>query len=307
MPQKTAYIFPGQGTQYVGMGEELWRNSPAARRVFQEADDVLNRPLSRLIFEGPREELDKTTNAQPAILVVSLAYLKAVDEAVGLEALGPLAFSAGHSLGEYTALVASGAMSIADGVRLVQERGRLMQYASSLRPGGMAAILGLDEFTMEEIALETGVKIANVNSEDQIVISGDRLSLARAMDLATARGARKTIRLAVSGAFHSHLMAPAAEGLKQAVSQFSFRDPVVPVVANCTAQPLTTAQEVKQELIDQLCGCVNWKKSVRTMTDQGVTDFVEFGPGKVLTSLVKRISPETRATTASELAGALAK
>ncbi len=307
MPQKTAYIFPGQGTQHVGMGEELWRNSPAARRVFQEADDVLNRPLSRLIFEGPREELDKTTNAQPAILVVSLAYLKAVDEAVGLEALGPLAFSAGHSLGEYTALVASGAMSMADGVRLVQERGRLMQYASSLRPGGMAAILGLDEFTMEEIALETGVKIANVNSEDQIVISGDRLSLARAMDLATARGARKTIRLAVSGAFHSHLMAPAAEGLKQALSQFSFRDPVVPVVANCTAQPLTTAQEVKQELIDQLCGCVNWKKSVRTMADQGVTNFVEFGPGKVLTSLVKRISPETRAITAAELAGALAK
>jgi len=307
MPQKTAYIFPGQGTQYVGMGEELWRNSPAARRVFQEADDVLNRPLSRLIFEGPREELDKTTNAQPAIMVVSLAYLKAVDEAVGLEALGPLAFSAGHSLGEYTALVASGAMSISDGIRLVQERGRLMQYASSLRPGGMAAILGLDEFTMEEIALETGVKIANVNSEDQIVISGDRLSLARAMDLATARGARKTIRLAVSGAFHSHLMAPAAEGLKQAVSQFAFKDPVVPVVANCTAKPLTTAQEVKQELIDQLCGCVNWKKSIRTMVDQGVTNFVEFGPGKVLTGLVKRISPETKATTAAELAGALAR
>ncbi len=284
-----AYVFPGQGAQFVGMGLELYNSSRAAKDVFDEVDDILSTPLSKIIFEGPEEELEKTVNSQPAIMTMSLACLKAMDELHHADTCHPTAL-AGHSLGEYTSLVVSGAVSLADGVGLVRERGRLMQEASELHPGSMAAILGLDEVTMEEICHETGAEIANINGNDQIVISGDRICVARATDMASIRGAKRAISLAVSGAFHSSLMSPAQEGLAAAINSVSLHDPEIPIIANSTSTPMTTAQQTKDELLVQLCHCVRWKQSVGQMIDTGVSSFIEFGPGKVLGSLIKRIS-----------------
>ena len=286
---KTAYVFPGQGAQFVGMGLELYRHSRAARELFDEVDDTLSIPLTSLIFEGPEKELEETVNSQPAIMATSLACIEAMKEVHGHDLSLPAAL-AGHSLGEYTSLVVSGALDLAEGIRLVRERGRLMQEASETHPGTMAAILGLDEVTIEEICLETGAEMANINGGDQIVISGDRVCVARAVDMASIRGARKTIPLAVSGAFHSSLMSSAQQGLAAAINEVKFRDPAIPVIANSTSAPLTTAQAVKDELLTQLCSCVQWRKSVTLMIDSGVSGFIEFGPGKVLGGLIKRIS-----------------
>ena len=284
-----AYVFPGQGAQFVGMGSELYRDSKAVRELFEKIDDVLATPLTKLIFEGPEQELEKTVNSQPAIMATSLACLEAVSEFQQEEPRKPVAL-AGHSLGEYTSLVVSGAIGLDDGIRLVRERGRLMQEASDLRPGSMAAILGLDEVTVGEICQETGAEIANINGEEHMVISGDKLCVARAIDMASIRGARKAIPLAVSGAFHSSLMSPARQGLVEAIEQIQFRDPSIPIIANYTSTPMTTAHQVKQEILTQLCGCVQWKKSVDRMMDFGVSSFIEFGPGKVLGNMIKRIS-----------------
>ena len=273
----------------MGMGLELYRTSTAAKELFDEVDDILSTPLTRMIFQGPPEELEKTVNSQAAIMATSLACLEAMEEFHHGD-LGPLTAVAGHSLGEYTCLVVSGALPLADGIRLVRERGRLMQEASEILPGSMAAIVGLDEDTLEEICLETGAEIANINGADQIVISGDRVCVARAVDLASIRGARKAVPLAVSGAFHSSLMSPAQEGLAAAIQGTKFEDPAVPIIANSTSTPLTTAGDVKDELLTQLCSCVQWKSSVSRMIDLGVSDFIEFGPGKVLGGLIKRIS-----------------
>ena len=304
---RTAFIFPGQGCQFVGMGRDLYEDSPAARRVFQTVDDVLNIPLSRIIFEGPEQELDKTANSQPAIFTVSLAGLAAAREQFGDQILSQPVAMAGHSLGEYTALAIAGTLSVEDAARLVRERGRLMQQASEYHQGGMAAILGIDEITVEEVCQETGARIANINTPDQIVISGDKLSLVRAMDLATARGARKTIPLAVSGAFHSSFMWPAQEGLNRALQGVRFHRPSVPVVANVTAKPVTTVKAVKEELLSQLCNCVQWKASVHYMVKTaGVQSFVEFGPGGVLSGLVKRISREVQATSVNDVPSLMA-
>lgn len=284
-----AYVFPGQGAQFTGMGLEFYQSSEAARHLLDDVDDILGTRLTRMMFEGPEDELADTINSQPAIMAMSLACLKALEELDLPETRSPIAV-AGHSLGEYTSLVVSGALDLADGIRLVRERGRLMQQASELHPGSMAAILGLDETTLEEICHETGAEIANINGEDQIVISGDRLCVARAADLATIRGARKAIPLKVSGAFHSSLMSPAQRGLADAIEGVTFRDPVIPIVANATSKPLTKAEDIKLELLTQLCSCVQWKKSVDQMIDSGVTSFIEFGPGRVLGSLIRRIS-----------------
>ena len=294
---KIAHVFPGQGSQSVGMGHKLYQSSPKAKEVFQEADEALQFSLSRLCFEGPEDELRQTINAQPAIMTVSIACLRAASEVN--HTVSP-SFVAGHSLGEYTALVAANVLGFADAIRLVRERGRLMQKAGEIKPGGMAAVIGLDEAVLREICRESGAEIANFNCSGQIVISGSKEALARAMELAKARDARRVIPLQVSGAFHSTLMQPTIEGLSQAIAQINFRTPEVPIVVNSTAQPVTTAEGVKEELLRQLCNCVQWQPSVEYMVEEGVSTFIEIGPGQVLSGLIKRISDKVQVLNMSD-------
>jgi [acyl-carrier-protein] S-malonyltransferase len=294
---KIAHVFPGQGSQSVGMGHKLYQSSPKAKEVFQEADEALRFSISRLCFEGPEDELRQTINAQPAIMTVSIACLRAASEVN--HTVSP-SFVAGHSLGEYTALVAANVLGFADAIRLVRERGRLMQKAGEIKPGGMAAVIGLDEAVLREICRESGAEIANFNCSGQIVISGSKEALARAMELAKARDARRVIPLQVSGAFHSTLMQPTIEGLSQAIAQINFRTPEVPIVVNSTAQPVTTAEGVKEELLRQLCNCVQWQPSVEYMVGEGVSTFVEIGPGQVLSGLIKRISDKVQVLNMSD-------
>src|SRR4030042_128096 len=270
-----AYVFPGQGSQSVGMGYELYRSSPGAREVFEEADDALQFALSRLCFEGPEEVLLQTVNTQPAIMTVSLACLKAAAELNS--ALKP-GFVAGHSLGEYTALVAANVLEFADAIRLVRERGRLMEKAGEIKPGAMAAIIGLDAAKRAEICLKTGAQIANINCPGQIVISGAREAVARAMELARLDGATGVVSLKVSGAFHSVLMQPTIAGMTQAISRVNLCSPTAPIIANVTAKPETTIDEVKDELLQHLCHCVRWQSSVEYMVEAGTSTFLEIGP-----------------------------
>ena len=297
----TAYLFPGQGSQVVGMGEELYDTSPAARAVFQEVDMALGRPLTKLLFAGPEDELRETFNAQPAIMAVSLACMNAMTERLGQEALPRPELIAGHSVGEYTALAVAGVLSVGDTAQLVQERGRLMQEACDRRPGSMAAVLGLDQMTIEEISRETGIYVSNVNTAEQIVISGERMAVARALDMATARGAKKAVPLRVGGAFHSALMEPAREGLVEVVNGLKFKDPTVPIVANTTGVPLTKAEDVKQELIAQICGCVQWKQSIDYMVESGVSRFIEVGAGNSLSGMVKRIAQSAETVSVGDI------
>ena len=297
--KKQGYVFPGQGSQSVGMGWELFASSPAAKEVFEEADASLGYHLSNLIFQGPGRELQNTVNSQPAIMTVSIACWKAWKEMGGPTPVNPVVV-AGHSLGEYTAMVVADVIGFGDAVKLVHERGRLMQEASKDRPGGMAAIIGLNEFALEQICSETGVELANINSDDQIVISGDKIAVARAVDLASARGARRVIPLPVSGAFHSSCMQGAKLGLAEAVGALEFRDPQFPIIANSDSAPLTTGEAVKDELIQGLCRCVQWKNTVRCMVDFGVSQFVEFGPAGVLAGLIKRIDRSVEAVALSD-------
>ena len=283
------------------MGAELFESSQAARETFQEADDSLGFPLSRLIFEGPAKELQNTANSQPAIMTVSIAAWRTWNEMQGPKAMEAKAV-AGHSLGEYTSLVAADVIEFYDAVKLVRQRGELMNQAAVNRPGAMAAILGLNELAFEQICNETGVELANINTDDQIVISGDKIAVARAMDLASARGAKKTIPLPVSGAFHSSLMAEAESGLAKAVQALDFKKPKMPVVGNCESRPLTSADEIRSELVNGLCQCVQWKDSVRHLVNSGVTQFVEFGSGGVLAGLIKRIDRGVKVTTVSDTA-----
>ena len=296
-----AYLFPGQGAQAAGMGQELYDGSPAARAVFHEVDTALGRPLTKLLFGGPEDELRETVNAQPAIMAVSLACFKAMEERLGEDAMPRPAMMAGHSLGEYTALAVAGVLDVGDTVRLIQERGRLMQEACEQRPGGMAAIIGLDQMTIEEVSRETGTYVSNVNTPEQIVISGERMAVAQALDMASARGAKKVMPLRVGGAFHSALMEPARAGLVEAISKLEFRDPTVPIVANCTGQPLTKAEDIRQELITQICSCVQWKQSIDYIIGAGVSYLVEVGPGKALSSMVKRIDRSAKAISVGDM------
>ena len=301
----TAFLFPGQGAQAVGMGRELYEESPAARDVFEQVDDALGRPLSDMLFNGPDEELKQTVNAQPAIMAVSLACIKAMEERLDAGSIPTPVVMAGHSLGEYTALAVAGVLSVSETARLVDLRSRLMQKACDRNPGTMAAVLGLDEMTMEEIARDAGVYVSNVNTAEQIVVSGERVAIARALDLASARGAKKVIPLRVGGAFHSGLMEPATAGLVRAVDEVEFRDPAVPIIANCTGRPLMTGQDLRQELVSQICGCVQWKRSVDYMVNTGISNFVEVGPGRALCGMVKRINRRARVTSVGNLGSIL--
>ena len=300
---RAAYLFPGQGSQVVGMGKDLYENSKAARAVFDEVDQALGEPLTKLMFLGPEPELNHTYNCQPAIMTMSLACLAAVAE-VKNEAVPEPFLLAGHSLGEYTALVASGVLDIPSAVTLVRERGRLMEEACEQRNGTMAAILGLETDTLEEVCHQTGTQIANINSPGQIVISGEQALVAEAMKLAKEHGARRAIALRVTGAFHSYLMGSALDGMLRALNSVELGHPGTPVIANCTAKPLGASWEVKEELAEQLCGCVRWQECIEYMIAEGATCFIEFGPGKVLSGLVKQIKPDALVATVNDLASA---
>ncbi len=297
---KIAYIFPGQGSQAVGMGRDLYEKFASAKAIIDQADAVLEFPLSKLYFEGPEEELQQTINAQPALVTIGFACLKAMEEAAGSSLPVP-ACTAGHSLGEYTALAAAGVFDFATAAYLARERGRLMQEAGAKTAGSMAAVMGMEEAALNDICRETGTNIANYNSPGQLVISGAAENIARAAESAKAHGASRVIPLQVSGAFHSPLMKPAEEALSQIIARMPFGDPAIPVIGNTTALPLTTAAEVKAELARQLCHGVQWQRSIEYMAAQGVTTFVEIGPGKVLTGLVRRINREVKTANVSDV------
>ncbi|MDE2860355.1 MAG: ACP S-malonyltransferase [Chloroflexota bacterium] len=298
-----AFLFPGQGSQAVGMGLDLYRESPAAKAVIDEVDEALGVSLSSIIFEGPEDELRRTVNAQPGIMAVSLACLRAMEETLGASKMPSPSLVAGHSLGEYTALVAAGALSASDGVRLVRERGRLMQSAADMSDGGMAAILGMEDADLADICRETDTEISNMNTPDQTVISGARAAVERAMELANERGARRTVALPVAGAFHSRLMQPAQEGLAAAVAGVALSNAATPIVANCTGAPISTAGEIRTELTTGLCSCVRWRDCVQHMLQSGVNVFYEIGPGRVLAGMVKRIEPDAEVFNVGDVEG----
>ena len=300
-PAKTAYVFPGQGSQQVGMGRDLYDTFATAKAVFDQADEILKFPLSRLCFEGPEDELRQTINAQPALVTVSFACLEAIREAGGDTALPAPALTAGHSLGEYTALAVAGVFDFASAVYLARERGRLMHKAGLAHPGSMAAIIGLDEASLTEVCQQTGTQIANINCPGQIVISGAAENMTKATALVTGKGTSRAIPLQVSGAFHTPLMQPAVNGMTEAIARVSFQNPSIPIIGNTTAQPLTTAEAVKTELLNQLCHCVQWQRSVEYMITNGVTTFIEIGPGKVLTGLIRRINRDVKTVNIGDL------
>lgn len=323
MTQGIAFIFPGQGSQAVGMGADVYASSPAAHALFEAANHALDTSLSTLCFEGPEETLRETINAQPAIVTVSLALLAALREALGASAPtldhvpafadGPQPeFVAGHSVGEYAALVAAGALDLARAIRLVRERGRLMHLEGTACPGGMAAVLGMDDAALaaiceqatEKASAELGpalaapgahpglgrVIVANYNSPGQYVLSGERSALDIAMQMAREQGAKRVVPLSVSGAFHSPVMAPAADGLRIAVEQTKFQNAALPVISNISAEPMVEANDVRMELAQQVAAPVQWTRTVEYLADHGVHTFVEIGPGQVLSGLVKRIA-----------------
>lgn len=294
-----ALLFPGQGSQQVGAGHDLFQAAPAARSVFQKADAVLGFPLSELCFRGPEPELLQTVNAQPAILVTSLAFLAAALEGGALRRRP--AFLAGHSLGEYTALVAAGALDFEPALALVRRRAQLMQEAGEREPGVMAALVGLDEDKVEEVCRRAGAEPCNYNAPGQTVIGGRPDAVERAAALAKQFGGR-ALPLSVSGAFHTSLMRPAADEFAAAVDACPLRHPAIPVVANASAEPLTTAEAVREELKQQLLRPVLWRQSTARMVEAGVTTFVEVGPGRVLAAMLKRAGPALKAISLSDLA-----
>ena len=290
---KVALVFPGQGSQYVGMGKEAFEAYPEAAKVFRLADEILGFPLSRLCFEGPEEELNDTLNTQPAIFVVSMALWEVLKRRKGL---GEILFVAGHSLGEYTALTAAGAISFEEGLLLVRARAQLMKEAGEKNRGGMAAVIGIEPERLEEIcqkvSFQTGLclRIANRNSPEQYVLAGHKEALEEAFQFLKTLGA-KVIPLKVSGAFHTELMSPAQDGLREALAKVKFKPIAFPLVANTTARPIKEPAEIEEELATQLTKPVLWKESVEFMAESGVETFIEIGPKKVLTGLIKRTVP----------------
>lgn len=285
---KLAFLFPGQGAQSVGMGRALAAAHPAAREVFETADRVLGLPLSEMCWNGPEAELRKTVHAQPALLTHSIASWRTL-EAAGVRP----EWVAGHSLGEYSACVAAGALGLEDALRLTHRRGELMYRAGIERPGAMAAILGLGAAEVETVCAEAAaagiVGAANLNAPGQVVISGEIAAVERACEIARSRGARRAIRLEVSGAFHSPLMASASEGLGEALGQATLHDARCPIVANVSARPVQRAEDIRRSLREQLLGSVRWEESMRFLIDQGAEGFVEIGTGRVLRGLLRTL------------------
>lgn len=290
-----AFVFPGQGSQAVGMGKALAEAFAAARRVFEEVDEALQQRLSTLMFEGPEAELTLTANTQPALMAVSLAALRALEAEAGLDLRRDAAFVAGHSLGEYSALAAAGSLTIADAARLLRRRGEAMQRAVPVGKGMMAALIGLDYEAGAAIAVQAQQQtqaicaVANDNGGGQIVISGAKPAVECAIELAKAKGVRRAIPLAVSAPFHCALMAPAAKVMAEALRDVEIKRPKVPVVANVLAAPVEDPLEIRERLVEQVTGTVRWRESVAFMAGRGVSEFIELGSGQVLTGLLKRI------------------
>ena len=290
-----AFVFPGQGSQAVGMGKALAGAFAAARAVFGEVDEALGQKLSQLMWEGPEAELTLTENAQPALMAVSMAVIRVLEAEHGITVANTAKFVAGHSLGEYSALAAAGAFALADAARLLKTRGKAMQAATPVGVGAMAAVLGLDHDAVAAVAQEARqgqiCHAANDNSDGQVVISGHKAAVERAMEIAKAKGAKRAILLPVSAPFHCALMHPAAEVMAGALSHVHMHAPAVPLVANMTAHAIDDPVKIKARLIEQVTGTVRWRESVGYMAAQGVTRFVEIGAGKVLTGLLKKNAP----------------
>ena len=294
-----AFIFPGQGSQQVGMGRDLAEAFPVARHLFEEVDDALGQHLGRLMFQGPDEELVLTENAQPALMAVSMAVVLVLREEGGLDLGKSCSFVAGHSLGEYSALAAAGALELADAARLLKVRGRAMQDAVPVGKGAMAALIGLNFDDVESIASDAAdgevCMPANDNAPGQIVISGDKAAVNRALELAAERGCRRNVVLPVSAPFHCSLMKPAAEVMETALADVPLSPPVVPLVANVTAESVNDPSLIRQLLVEQVTGMVRWRESVLYMKEQKVTELVELGAGKVLSGLARRIDRDLSA------------
>lgn len=297
---KRALVFPGQGSQQVGMGKALYDAFPAARLVFEEVDETLKQRLSSIIFDGPDETLTLTENAQPAIMATSIAVLRVLEKETGFSLPSYASYVAGHSLGEYTALCAAGTFSLADTARLLKLRGQAMQQAVPAGEGAMAALLGLEEQVVAEIVAEASTvgvcAIANDNSPGQIVVSGAAAAIEKAAALAKAKGAKRALLLPVSAPFHCPLMEPAAHAMKAALAETTMHSPSVPLVANVTASAIQDPSIIRNLLVEQVTGRVRWRESVMYLAAQGVTSALELGAGKVLTGLIKRISKEMEAS-----------
>ena len=291
-----AFVFPGQGSQTVGMGKELADAFPAAKAVFNEVDDTLGQNLSSIMFKGPDEDLVLTENTQPALLACSIAVLRVLESEGGFKIADHGQFVAGHSLGEYSALCAAGTFSLSDAVKLVKIRGKAMQIAVPLGEGAMAALLGLEALDAEAVAEEAAqgdvCDFANDNASGQVVVSGATAAVERALVIAKEHGAKRALLLPVSAPFHCAMMQPAADVMAGALGDTQMNDPIIPLIANVTAQEVTTANEARELLIKQVCGRVRWREGALYMKSQGVSELVEIGHGKVLSGMAKRIDKE---------------
>ena len=295
----SAFLFPGQGSQFVGMGNKLFNESKAAKEIFEAADEALGIGISTICFEGPEEALVQTVNTQPGLLTVEIATYEAWKELKGREVPAP-SFTAGHSLGEYSALVAAGALKLADALKVIRVRGLLMGQAGEQNPGGMLAVIGLAREPLEEVCNASGTYIANDNCPGQIVISGGNAELEKAAALAKESGAKMCVPLKVSGAFHSPLMNSACQGLAEAVDDVEIKDAEIPVIGNSTGRPIIKADDIRAELKAQIISPVHWTDTMTYLIGQGVKDFYEIGPGNVLAGLLKRTSKEVKCAAINE-------